>query len=70
MDALGSAFVADKEVAKEHTQRRNPELMPRQGATRPSVVEGAGNAISARVAEGRGRALGQELTDEWGEIAR
>ena len=63
-DGLCLALLADKEVAREHPNRRNPELRSRADATRTFVVEGVGGAKSAWVAEECNRILGKELEGE------
>ena len=50
------AFVAEKEVAKEHAQWWSPDLRSRLDATQSSAVD---SAISAWVAEDGNRVLGQ-----------
>ena len=55
---LHSTFVADKEAAKEHDRRRNPELKSRLDVIRPSVAGGVGAPTSAWVAEECNRNLG------------
>ena len=47
-----------------HAQWWNPELKPREGASRSPGVEGAGAAISASVADERNRAQAQKLSEE------
>ena len=56
-DDLCFAFVANKEVVKEHAPWRNPALKSSVGATHSSVAEGVGAATPAWVAEERNRAL-------------
>ena len=63
VDARRLAFVAGKEVVKEHYQLRNPDKSSLD-ATRSSVVEGVGDAVSARAAEECNRVLGQKETEE------
>ena len=60
VNALRLAFVADKEEVKEHAPWQKPELGSRADSTRPSVLGGADDAISAWVGEERNRKLGQE----------
>ena len=43
---LHLAFVTDEGVAKEHDQRRNPDLESRSDATQASIVQGVDAAIS------------------------
>ena len=65
---LHSAFVAEKEVAEEHAQWRNPALEARWGATHSSAAGGEDAAISAWAAEECRRVLGQKCMKE--ELAR
>ena len=58
------ALVADKGVAAEHSQWRNPELKSWTDATRSSAMEGVEAATSARVAEERNRQLGKEIRED------
>ena len=67
-DAPSAAFVADKEVVKEHAQWRDSESRPPVGASRSSAVVGLEAAISARVADEYNRVLGRGST-EGGETA-
>ena len=69
-DAPRLASVADKEVARGHTQWWRPELKSRLDAAQSSAVEGVGAAISAWVAEKRNHVLGQELSGEAGTAQR
>ena len=57
VDAIRSAFVADKEVVLGHACWRNPEFKSQLDIFRPSVVEGADAAISACAAEVSDRVL-------------
>ena len=58
MGDLHVAFAADTGVAREISQRQNPELNSRLGATRPSEEEGVDAAISARFSEDCNRVSG------------
>ena len=58
---LRSAFAVDKEITKEHAQRRHTELKARWNTPHASAVEGVGAAISAKTAEDCNRVLGEEL---------
>ena len=62
--ALDVAWAVDSEVAQANAQWRNPELKPQVEAHQSLVVEGEAGAVSAWVAEGRNRVLGQELSLE------
>ena len=58
------AFAGGKDVGEEHSQRRNPDLEARRSASHAFALEGADDAISARIAEERNRVLGRELEEE------
>ena len=61
---LHFALVAEKEVATEHAQRRNPDLKALWGDIHASGVEGADAATSAWIAGQCNRVLGQALAQE------
>ena len=70
MGDLHLAFASDAEVVKGRAQWRNPEMQggidthTRRDPGAPLLVDGAGAALSAWVAEGYNRTSGRELTKE------
>ena len=61
---LHVAFAVEKEVAKEHDQWRHFEMDEKiRTQSRKITIDGRRPALSARVAAGRNRVLGRELTE-------
>ena len=56
---LHLAFVAEKEIAKEHAKWRDSEVKAHWDTNHAPPAEGPGAAISAWAAEGRSRVSGQ-----------
>ena len=60
-EALEIAYQVDLDVVRKNAQWWSPELKPRDKAPQSSVAEGVKSAVSAWVADGRKRVLGQGL---------
>ena len=58
------AFVAYKEVVKEHARRRNPDVRPQVEASRPPGADGVEAATSLWEADECNRVLGQESSEQ------
>ena len=71
---LHSAFVAGKEVVQQHAQWRHCAMkaridtQSREDPSVPSVIDGGGSVLTARVATKRNRVLRQELTEAEGRV--
>ena len=65
---LHMASLEDKEIVKEHAQRRGPGLQAHWDVNHALPAGGAVAAISAWTTSGRNRALGQGLLAEAGKL--
>ena len=72
VDALNSAFVSEKEVAKGSAQWRDSRMEDKYGATEATVLESDYATISARAADQCVKSLGQGLMqqEEWEHAAQ
>ena len=61
---LRKAFVAERKVATRHAQWRNPDWKARRNVLCASAAEGAGSALSGRIADGCKCVFGQEFSAE------